>query len=150
MALNILDLLVVERYTTSGQITDSVVQEMAQPLNDIVTEAQTLMEEYIGDDSMRGRLNKIVDHVETIRHAIRDVAAGPKTGIGSQRVEEGVTDPLLHQKRVLVADDEANIRRTIGDILRKHGCRVEVVKDGYEACTLLEQQPFDLVISDIK
>jgi CheY-like chemotaxis protein len=150
MALNILDLLVVERYTTSGQITDNVVQEMAQPLNDIVTEAQTLMEEYIGDDTMRGRLHKIVDHVELIRHAIRDVAAGPKTVLGSQRVEEGTVDPVLGGRRVLIADDEANIRRTIADILRKHGCVVEACKDGYEACSMLEQQPFDLVISDIK
>ena len=31
MALNILNLLVTERCTTSGQITDSVVQEMARP-----------------------------------------------------------------------------------------------------------------------
>ena len=36
LALNILDLLVVERRTTSGRMAESVVQEMAQPLNDIV------------------------------------------------------------------------------------------------------------------
>ena len=45
LALNILDLLVIERFTTTGRLTDSVVQEMAEPLNDIVTEAQSLMEE---------------------------------------------------------------------------------------------------------
>lgn len=150
MALNILDLLVVERYTTSGQITDSVVQEMAQPLNDVVTEAQTLMEEYIGDDTMRDRLRRIIGNVEAIRDAIHDVAAGPKTVLGSSSLAEQPTDPLLGSKKILVADDEANIRRTIADILRKHGCKVEVAKDGYEACTLLEQQPFDLVVSDIK
>lgn len=150
LALNILDLLVVERYTTSGQITDSVVQEMAQPLNDVVTEAQTLMEEYIGDDTMRGRLHKIIGNVEAIRHAIHDVAAGPKTVLGSSSLECEPTDPLLCDKRILVADDETNIRRTITDILRKHGCVVETAKDGYEACTLLDQQPFDLVVSDIK
>ena len=149
MALNILDLLVVERYTTSGQITDNVVQEMAQPLNDIVTEAQSLMEEYIGDDSMRARLHKIVDNVDLVRHAIRDVAAGPKTVLGSKTVEE-CKDALLDGKRILVADDEINIRRTIAEILRKYGCQVEACKDGYEACTMLEQQPFDMVISDIK
>ena len=52
-ALNILNLLVVERREVTGRLADSVVQEMAQPLNDIVTEAQSLMEEYIGDDTMR-------------------------------------------------------------------------------------------------
>ncbi|MFP4144495.1 MAG: response regulator [Phycisphaeraceae bacterium] len=150
LALNILDLLVVERYTTSGQITDSVVQEMASPLNDIITEAQTLKEEYIGDDSMRHRLEKIVDHVESVRHTVRDVAAGPKTILGKEQVKEDTEDATLGGKHILVADDEPNIRQTIGDVLRKHGCKVDLAKDGYEACALLEQDPFDLVISDIK
>ncbi len=150
MALNILDLLVVERCTTSGQITDSVVQEMAQPLSDIVTEARTLMEEYIGDDTMRGRLNRIVDHIETVRESIRHVAAGPNVVLGAKEHDDVPVDPLLKGKRVLIADDEPNIRKTIGDILSKAGCVVEMCKDGYESCTLLEQDPFDLVISDIK
>jgi CheY-like chemotaxis protein len=151
LALHILDLLVVERCTTSGQITDNVVQEMAQPLNDIVTEAQTLMEEYIGDDTMRSRLNKIADYVEMIRTAIRDVAAGPKSVLGKDdenpRREQ---DPVLVHKRILIADDEANIRRTIADVLAARGCQCFTAKDGYEAVALLEQQSFDLVLSDIK
>jgi len=149
MALNILDLLVVERCATSGQVTDNVVQEMAQPLNDIVTEAQSLMEEYIGDDAMRERLNSIVSNVETVRASIRDVAAGPQRVMGAAD-HQGPIDPLLEGKRILIADDEANIRETIGDILTKHGCKVEVCKDGYEACNVLEQDRFDLVLSDIK
>ncbi|MEX0774605.1 MAG: response regulator [Phycisphaeraceae bacterium] len=152
MALNILNLLVVERYTTTGQLADNVVQEMAQPLNDIITEAQTLMEEYIGDDTMRGRLNKIVEHIESIRGTLRDVAAGPKTILGSGQVKEKQVDPLLAGKRVLIADDEANIRKTIGDILSKYGMKPTICKDGYEAAAMLEQQGehYDLVISDIK
>jgi len=150
MALNILDLLVTERFTTSGQVTDSVVQEMSQPLNDIVTEAQTLTEEYIGDDSMRERLHRIMDNVEAIRHAIRDVAAGPKTILGQSSKEPSPLDAQLAGKRVLVADDEPNICKTIHDVLNKCGCEVQTCKDGYEACILLEQEHFDIVISDIK
>ena len=151
LALNILDLLVVERYTTSGQITDSVVQEMAQPLNDIVTDAQTLKEEYIGEDSMRQRLDRIVDNIESIRHSIRDVAAGPKTILGAEEAEAGEhEDPVLTGKRILIADDEPNIRTTIGDVLRKQGCTVDLAKDGYEACAVIEQERLDLIVSDIK
>ena len=150
MALHILDLLVVERRTTSGDLVDSVVQEMAQPLNDIVTEAQTLMEEYIGDDTMRGRLNKIVDNVEAIRKSTRDVAAGPKVILGTDQDKSSMFDGILNGKRILIADDERNIRETIGDILTRHGCLCEKAKDGYEAITLIEQQQFDLIISDIK
>ena len=150
MALNILDLLVVERCTTSGQMAQGVVQEMAQPLNDIVTEAQTLMEEYIGDDTMRSRLNQITNHVEAIRHTLRDVAAGPRAVLGLSDVRVERVDPLLHRRRVLIADDELNIRQTIQEILSKYGCVCTSCKDGHEAVNLLEQQEFDLVISDIR
>jgi len=150
MALNILDLLVTERCAISGQITDSVVHEMAQPMADIVTEARTLMEEYIGDDTMRSRLNSIVDNVERIRDSVKHVAAGPNVVLGAKEHVSVGPDANLKGKRVLVADDEPNIRNAISGILRKAGCIVEVCKDGYESCTMLEQDPFDLVISDIK
>ncbi|MEO1236667.1 MAG: response regulator [Planctomycetota bacterium] len=150
LALNILDLLVVERFTTSTSITDSVVHELDHPLNEIVTQAQTLMEEYIGDDAMRGRLNEIVGSVETIRDAIKNVKAGPNAVIGCDDVDGEGTDPLLNGKRILIADDEPNIRQTVKDVLSRFGCRCTTAKDGYEACSLLDQDPFDLVISDIK
>lgn len=150
LALNILDLLVVERYTTTGQLADNVVQEMTQPLNDIVTEAQTLIEEYIGDDAMRARLNKIVDNVKSIRHTLSDVAAGTKAILGSDAIKGDVSDPLLKGKRVLIADDEPNIRTTIDEVLTKYGCICTVCKDGYEACHQFDRQTFDLVVSDIK
>ncbi len=151
MALHILDLLVHERYTTSGQLADNVVQEMAAPLNDIVTEASSLMEEYIGDDTMRGRLNKILEYVESIRATISNVCSGSKGVLGAEAVKDiKHTDPLIAGKRVLVADDEQNIRQTISDILRKFGADCTVCKDGYEACTMVEQETFDLIVSDIK
>ena len=150
LALNILDLLVVERRTTTGRMANSVVQEMAQPLNDIVTEAQMLIEEYIGDDTMRNRLNKIVDHVGTIRHTLKDVAAGPNAVLGTGRVDADCQDTPLKGKRILIADDEENIRVTISNILKKYGCEPTACRDGYEAIHLIEQQQYDLVISDIK
>ncbi|MBB6431022.1 response regulator [Algisphaera agarilytica] len=150
MALNILDLLVVERFTTSNTITDSVIHEIEGPLDQIVTESQNLMEEYIGDDAMRARLNKVLSGVESIRDSIKNVKAGPAAVIGCDKVEETQTDPLLHGKRILIADDEPNIRKTVKEVLSKFGCVCTTAKDGYEACSLLDQDPFDLVISDIK
>ena len=149
MALNILDLLVVERIEVAGRLTEGVVQEMSAPLNDIMAEAQTMIEEYIGDDNMRNRLHKIVDGAQNMRRALRDVQAGPNVVLGAEKEEKQV-DPILAGKSVLIADDEQNIRVTIADILKHRGCRVETCKDGHEACHLLEQQGFDLVISDIR
>ncbi len=150
MALNILDLLVVERFTTSGELASHVVQDLAAPLNDIVTEAQTLVEDYIGDDNMRSRLQKIVEHVDSIRKTIKNVAQGPQRVLGCEEHSGDCADPIIAGKTILIADDEANIRDTVGDILRRHGGKPTICKDGYEACHMLEQKTYDLVISDIR
>ena len=150
LALNILDLLLVERFTTSTSITDNVVHELDAPLNKIVSETQTLVEEYIGDDAMRGRLNEILNGVSEIRSSIANVKAGPAAVIGCDQVEERQNDPLLEGKRVLIADDEPNIRKNIRDVLGRYGCVCTTATNGYEACSLLDQDPFDLVVSDIK
>ena len=149
VAINILNLLVVERHTTSGQLASDVASEVAGPLNDIESEATLLVDDYIGNEDMRGRLKSIVENVGKIRQSLREVAEGPKTILGGAGAKE--VDPLLAEKRVLVADDEPNIRQTIADLLTRWGCRVNVAKDGEEACALIASEaPYDLVISDIK
>jgi CheY-like chemotaxis protein/PAS domain-containing protein len=149
VALNILNLLVVERVTASGQLVSDVNSEISGPLNDITSEATLLMEDYIGDEGLRGRLRQIVENVGKIRQSIRDVAAGPKSILGTSAPAK--VDPLLSGKRVLVADDEPNIRQTIADILSRQGCVVETARDGAEACAMIASQPrYDLVLSDIK
>lgn len=51
---------------------------------------------------------------------------------------------------VLVADDEAPIRTTVSALLRRHGYTVTVAEDGDEATSYLHQQPFDLLLLDLK
>ncbi len=150
IALNALNLMVVERCNTNQQVAASVLQELAQPLNDIITDARTLAEEYVGEDTMRHRLNKIIENVQQLRENVKSVAEGTRTVLGKEAAKNAVRDPLLAGKRVLIADDEVNIRTTIGEVLTKYGCVCTICKDGYEACHLLEQQSFDLVLSDIR
>ncbi len=150
IALNILDLMVVERVSTSHTIADSVCSEVAGPLNDISSDANALMEDYIGNDDLRKRLQSILANIGAIRGSLKQAAVGPNTTVlGAKDVKETV-DPLLAGAAVLVADDEPNIRTTIADVLRKYKCRVTVAACGSEAITHLGQGPFDLVISDIK
>jgi len=151
VALNILDLLVVERYTTTGQLASDVTTEIAGPLNDIVTDTTLLMDEYIGNQEMRQRLEGIIASVQKIRTSVRQVAEGPTTILGAQSAGNPAIDPELEAKRVLVADDEPNIRQTIADVLTRYGCLVDTAADGAEACALLAtQNRYDLVLSDIK
>jgi CheY-like chemotaxis protein/PAS domain-containing protein len=149
IALHILDLMVVERHRTTGQIANNVATEISGPLNDILTEATALMEEYIGQDDMRHRLQAICDKVGLIRETIKQVAKAPSSLVG-EKPTSPVSDPVLCNKTILVADDEPIIRQTIHDVLTKHGCVVTLAKDGAEAIALIPQGKFDLILSDIK
>lgn len=148
IALNILDLLVMERFESTGRVADDVIGEITGPLNDIITDARTLMDEYIGNDEMRRRLNTIVDNVAEIKRKVKDVAT-PKGGILGSR-GDGVVDPLFDGKRALVADDEETIRETIAEVLRKKGCIVQTACDGRDAIEKLSVASPDILLADIR
>lgn len=52
--------------------------------------------------------------------------------------------------RLLVADDEWSAREVIKNILTSEGFDVTTVGDGAEAIALLDSEPFDLIITDLK
>ena len=52
--------------------------------------------------------------------------------------------------RILVADDEAAIRFTIEILLRRQGYTVTTATSGIEALALIERQPFELLLLDLK
>lgn len=149
IALNILDLMVVERVSTSHKVTDDVCSAVAGPLNDIASDANALMEDFIGNEDLKRKLQAIVQNVNSIRGSLRQAAEGPNTIIGANEVQEE-HDPILEGAEILVADDEINIRTTIHDILRKYHAHVTVAANGTEAIRLLSQRDFQLVVSDIK
>jgi two-component system response regulator AtoC len=53
-------------------------------------------------------------------------------------------------KRILIADDEPSIRKVLSAHLRRFGYEVEVAVDGDEAVMRLEEEPFHLVVTDLK
>ena len=57
-----------------------------------------------------------------------------------------MTTPL----KVLVVDDEANMRRVLEIMLTRQGYRTHSAADGQQAFDLLREQTFDLVISDLR
>ena len=52
--------------------------------------------------------------------------------------------------RILIVDDEATIRLTLGTLLKRAGYEVTPAENGHEAVGLLEQQRFDLMLVDLK
>jgi CheY-like chemotaxis protein len=149
IALNILDLMVFERVSTSHTVADTVCSEVAGPLNDIMSDASSLIEEYIGHDELRQKLQQILDNVTNIRRCLRQAAEGPNTVLGAGEIK-GEQDPVLGGAEILVADDEPNIRATLSDVLRKYGANVTVATNGSDAVNQLEARSFALVVSDIK
>jgi len=52
--------------------------------------------------------------------------------------------------RILVVDDERSMRELLAIVLRREGYEVLVAENGRTAIELLEREPVDLLISDIK
>jgi len=52
--------------------------------------------------------------------------------------------------RILVVDDDADIRKTLAEILGDDGHVVEVARDGLEAQRLIEKVVFDIVLCDVR
>ena len=54
------------------------------------------------------------------------------------------------QRTILVADDEANIRKVLAATLRKEGYEVLTAADGAEALQLLDQGQVDVLLTDLR
>ncbi len=150
IAANILDLMVVERHQTTGQAASDLDQQISDPLSKIITDVSVLLEDYIGHDDIRHRLQTVIDNADSIKTALKDIKEGPK-GICDVRSHGQVNvKPGFVDKRLLVVDDEEFIRQTIADVVRDYGCIADIARDGREAIALIKANRYDLVISDIK
>jgi len=58
--------------------------------------------------------------------------------------------PQTSKRRVLVVDDSITTRALIKSIVEEGGYDVTAARDGAEAFRLLQDQPFDLVVSDVQ
>jgi two-component system, sensor histidine kinase SagS len=150
IALNILDLLVVERYQTTGQAADNLASQLTEPLSQIMTDSSMLMEDYIGHDDLRHRLQHIIDNITGVKNTISELQAGPKGIVGAKSKATRPMAEKMAGKRILIVDDEQFIRQTIADVVQNCGCIADTAPDGREALALIAQCQYDLVISDIK
>ncbi len=150
LALHVLELLVSERQTTTGRLGSDVMAEITGPVNDILTDVENLVEDYIGHDDLRHRLRTISENAVRVRDSIKELTSTTSGVTGVRSAVPTRKDPALSGKRILVADDEDMIRDTVRDVLAGYGCCVTTAVDGAAAIELIASQPFDLVLSDIK
>jgi len=155
LSLTILDMLVVERYTTNRQVVENVSTEIRGSLETLTALAARLD---TVDEAAASELREAAAAIE----ARLDVSAGgPQSILGAEAfLRDAEIESSLAGRRVLVADDEAQIRQTIRAVLERCGCEVTVCSDGGAAIEAIEAttsrhpggaaEPFELVISDVR
>lgn len=150
LAMNILNLLVVERCTTSNRVMEALISELEGPLRVTREDVATLHElQQTGGEAVREPLARVAEHLETMIDAVARAKAGPTGITGAKDLAPG-QDPLMAGKRILIADDDPSIRKTLASVFAEKGAVVEACQDGYEACGALDKASFDMVISDIR
>lgn len=65
-------------------------------------------------------------------------------------VQTRIETPSPRRLPVLLVDDSLSVRKVVAQMLRKAGYQVVTAADGQEALELLEQQPFQAVVTDLE
>ena len=60
-----------------------------------------------------------------------------------------ISTDVLAKLRILVVEDDDDMRESLGRILGRAGYQVQLARDGGEAITVLQAQPFHLVLTDL-
>jgi len=148
-AMHTLDLLVIERYTTNEQISKTIVDELSKPLQSIKNLATTL----VSEGHTLGQ--QLLDALNSVKHRLEVCTSGPQTIIDADRANFIEPDPDMKGRKVLIADDEEEVRAGVEIVLKKLGCSVIVCEDGMQTLEALNEAKqnetqFDLIISDIR
>jgi PAS domain S-box-containing protein len=133
--VNQIELLEVEIERIAGDRDTSVESERLEAVRREVARISGIL----------ARFGEMVraDEVETITYV------GPARMLDlSDRSRTG-KDERLAGLRILVADDDGGICRTLKEILETSECEVETAGDGAEALMRIQQDHFDLVLSDV-
>jgi two-component system, sensor histidine kinase SagS len=146
--LNTLELLQAEKYSTASASVDAINRELAIPLDDIITDATTVLDRYAGhDEDIIARLRHLLYRAREIRSLIHKAGstiaphAKPGTPAPAQR---------LSGARILVVDSDESIRRSAHHLLGCQGANVETARDAHEAIALMRQAPYSTALVDIR
>ncbi|MCH2211536.1 MAG: response regulator [Fuerstiella sp.] len=152
MALNQLQLMMAEKATTAEQHVTRLQQQVAGPTDDILTDATSILEKYIGHDpDVSETLQRILTKVRQIRSCIGEVTEVPTedTAVPQPRLHRSLRSDLI-RKRVLVVDSDPAVRAEAHKLLDPQGCVVEAVPTGAAACRMMRSQTYDVVLADIR
>jgi CheY-like chemotaxis protein len=153
MALNILDMLVVERYTTNQRVSGALRDEIAAPIASIRGAVADLKRDPDVPPQAIAELERAVASVE---NRVRGATGGPQTVLGVDRVDRSKgADPDIAGRRVAVLDDEPAVRDAVADVLCESGAAVDRFDSSHAGCDAIEAaaaggRAYDVVISDVR
>lgn len=151
VALNTLELLAVEKLSTLTQSTAKVLQEIAEPVDEMIRDATWLIENMVGADrSVTERLRDILKHTRHVRQLVHNVGDSARSGAGHAALPNNDIRPLMQQKRVLIVDADDEIRRSAHEVIGRFGCEVETAHTAEECFLLARSYHYDAVIADIR
>jgi putative nucleotidyltransferase with HDIG domain len=90
------------------------------------------------------RFGELVLSLEAAGSGLRKVAIGSAMDAGGR----GLVRPH-RAARILVVDDESHVRSMMGATLEREGYEVQLAASGHEAMALMEENTYDLVLTDI-
>ena len=169
-AKDLREILQKDQLATLGEVAIGLSHEINNPLSVIVNQA-TLLENEIAQlagesdssvenerlDAIRREVGRITEVVGRLTEMVETESYETTNYVGPARMvdlrsddrKRHEPDPRLAGLRILVADDDAGISRTLKDLLEVDGCCVEVADNGAQALEILERERFDLLLSDV-
>lgn len=152
-SVNTLELLVAEKASTAAKSVEAIHSAVALPVDDILNDAVNIMERYIGHEpEVVERLQRILRNARDIKQVIQKVGQNmaPSTAHPETAVPER---PLLHNRLVLVVDEDDSVRSAAHALLERYGCIVETAHDAGEATYMIRNlgtDSYDCIIADIR
>ena len=169
-AKDLREILHKDQLATLGEVAIGLSHEINNPLSVIVNQA-TLLENDIARlagesdssvenerlDAIRREVGRITEVVERLADMVKSDSYETTNYVGPARMvdlrsddrKRHEPDARLAGLRILVADDDAGISRTLKDLLEVDGCEVEIADNGALALEILERERFDLLLSDV-
>ncbi|MGH7129457.1 MAG: response regulator, partial [Planctomycetaceae bacterium] len=151
VALNTLELLVAEKMTTATESTETMLREVAGPVDEILNDAAWILERYVGHEPhVCERLQRVLNNARDVKQVIQKVGRDITPQLASHPFPRRPERPRLRGKRILVVDSDESVRRAAHELLGRYGCEVETAHHGEEACLMVRRFDYDAVIADIR
>jgi len=154
-ALNTLELLVAQKANTAQQSCDAIHSAVAMPVDAILNDAVHVMEGYIGHSpEVMDRLRRILQNSRDIKRTIQQIGQKMTPLEAVPPNERSDQHAILRAKRILVVDEDEQVREDAHQLLERYGCVVETAHEGDEAMLMVRRSAgddrYDAILSDIR